>query len=660
MTDQLFAVLEGQEGEKLVSEALRLAREGDLLALAESPIARCDLVGCWYVGAEPHGSDDRGRAAQAMLVWLIERLKPGGAHSWTALSWRPYNVLSAFYSEGRRIAEIAELMGVAEQTIYPIRSQAIAALTKILREELTRPADLRPNYAIEALYPSLPPAQQALLRASALIDGPLSLALLHDLARSVNIGGIEPHLQALSAAGILETDQQRTAYALQPKLRSFLLTLVTPAERETLHAIAGQYAAQAGEYLAAARHWRLGGTFALAAQLLIYHHQAIIAAQQGDQLRALLAEFRPSELADSSQWARLKIISGDVAMTMNDVPTALREYQQALNADDVLTKAEAYYRRGKAFRSQNTAEAQAHFAYAIGLLEGAEVNAPLLSKAYLDQAWMFFQDRQDWAQAENSLRRAAALVSPSNRAAWAEVANAWGMFYAHQGQHQQAIVHHQSAWLAANEVQDTTMQAHTAHNLGNDYMFLRQYDQALAYFEESAGLARQTGNRSMEGLSQKSIGACRFWLGDFAGAIEHYQAARAIFAAMHNRNWQANTCYDLAEAYAELGDVPHMQRYFAEAVALAREAGLDRLLHDLHSLTRTYPGLYPPAAELNERQQRAYDYLKQHQAISNREYRDLTAVSPKQAARDLNELLDLGIITRVGEGRSTEYRLVEE
>ncbi|MBA3469298.1 MAG: hypothetical protein H0T53_06590, partial [Herpetosiphonaceae bacterium] len=44
---------------------------------------------------------------------------------------------------------------------------------------------------------------------------------------------------------------------------------------------------------------------------------------------------------------------------------------------------------------------------------------------------------------------------------------------------------------------------------------------------------------------------------------------------------------------------------------------------------------------------------------TNREYRDLTAVSPKQAARDLNELLEWGVLVRVGEGRSTEYRLTE-
>ncbi len=659
MNDAILLTTVPAELEKMVGEALRLSREGDLLALAELPLAGSSLLDAWYVGSAPQGSDERGRATQAMLSWLIERLRPSGTHSWTTLSWRPYNVLSAFYIAGRRIAEIAELMAVAEQTIYPIRAQAITALVKILREELARPAQLRDNYAIVDLYPQLRPDQQTLLRMLAIMRGPIALGLLYELARAAQIAQIEQHLQALTTGDLLTSDEQRTTYAVQAKLRPYLRTLLSPEERQTWHNLAGQHAASRADYLEAAIHLRLAGSYDRAAQLLIEHHRQIIDTLHSGELRNLLSEFRPSETSDPAMWLRLKLVSGDVAMTMNDVATALREYQQALGASEVQIKAEAYYKRGKAFRSQNTAEAQAHFAYCISLLEAAMPGDPLLYRVYLDQAWMLFQDRQDIVQAEHSLRRAAALIDPANRAAWAELSNAWGMYYSHQGQHAQAIIHHQAAWLAANETQDSTMQTHTAHNLGDSYMKIAQYDQALAYFGQSADLARKTGNRRMEGLCQKSIGACRFWLQQYEQAITHYQQAHAIFTSMQNRNWQANTCYDLAEAYAELGEVGQMQRYFAEAVALAQEAGLDRLLGDLSALTRAYAGLYPPTVPLNERQQLAYDHLKRHSAITNREYRDLTAVSPKQAARDLNELLEWGVLVRVGEGRSTAYRLAE-
>ena len=270
---------------------------------------------------------------------------------------------------------------------------------------------------------------------------------------------------------------------------------------------------------------------------------------------------------------------------------------------------------------------------------------------------MWFQDQRDFEQAQTSLAQAASLIDPLDRGAWAELANARGMFYAHRGEHAEAINQHQAAWLAANEVNHSLLMTHIAHNLGYDYLDLGHYSQALDYFEQSLNLANRTGNRRMQGLCQKSIGACCFWMQEFTLAVEHYLAAYQIFAAMHNHNWQANTCYDLAEAYAELGQSQLMRHYYAEAIQLAQASGLDRLLNDLHGLAENYPGLYPPTIELNERQQRIFDYLKQHPSITNRDYRELTQISPKQAARDLNDLVERNVLVRSGDGRSTSYQL---
>ncbi len=643
--------------EKLVGDALRMVREGDLLALAASPLAQVPLLASWYVGAEPRGSTERGRALQALLEWLIERLRPVGEHSWTQLSWRAYNVLRGFYCEGRRIAELAELLAVAEQTVYPIRAQALTSLARLLQEELTSPADERPNYALQALYPSLPSPQQTLLRLLALTSTPLPVHLVYDLARAVDLPDVELHLQALISSGMLQTNPSRSEFALQPKLIPYLRTLLPPQERRTWHAIIASDALAQARYLAAASHLRAAGDYTAAAEVIIAQHQAIIDNFQGLELRDLLASFRAAEINAPHLWPRLKLVSGDVAMTMDDVPTALAEYQQALAAESLLIKAEAYYKRGRAFRSQHTGEAEAHFAYSIKLLEQHAPTDPLLYRVYLDQAWMLFQDRQDWAKAEASLQRAEALIDPTDRAAWAELTNAWGMFRSHQGDFSGALEYHREAWLAANETQDALLMTHMAHNVGNDYVALRQYDQALLYLRQSAELAQENGNRRMEGLCQKSLGACFFWLGLYERAIEHYARAHAIFTAMQNRNWLANTCYDLAEAYAELGQVEQMRAYFDQAVALAHAGRLERLLNDLSTLAHAYPGLYPPAANLNERQQQVFDYLKDHPSITNRDYRDLTNISPKQAARDLNDLVERQILVRIGEGRATSYRL---
>lgn len=636
--------------EKMLAEALRHAREGDVLFLASSPLATCQIIERWYVADTPQGSAELGRAVQALLWWLIERIRPHGERHWLALPWRPYNVLAGFYIEGLRIADLAEAMGVVEQTIYPIRNQALHSLAKLLLEELQQPSTTIPNHAIIGLYPQLTVAEQTLARMLAFNQQPLAQRWLEHWLELNAIA--EPTIQQLADHGLIKSE----SLALVEKLRPFLQSQISAPERRRWHQQLAELL-QPSEPLQSIQHWLQAQTYDQAASLIVAEHQTIVDNLQGRALRELLTQIQAHDIQQPQLWFRLKLVSGDVAMTMNDVQTALGEYQAALAANEPLLKAEAYYKRGKAFRSQSTMEAQAHFNYSIAILERAAPNDPLRYRVCLEQAWMWFQDQRDFEQAQTSLEQAASLIDPLDRGAWAELANARGMFYAHRGEHAEAINQHQAAWLAANEVNHSLLMTHIAHNLGYDYLDLGHYSQALDYFEQSLNLADRTGNRRMQGLCQKSIGACCFWMQEFTLAVEHYLAAYQIFAAMHNHNWQANTCYDLAEAYAELGQSQLMRHYYAEAIQLAQASGLDRLLNDLHGLAENYPGLYPPTIELNERQQRIFDYLKHHASITNRDYRELTQISPKQAARDLNDLVERNVLVRSGDGRSTSYQL---
>jgi ATP-dependent DNA helicase RecG len=60
---------------------------------------------------------------------------------------------------------------------------------------------------------------------------------------------------------------------------------------------------------------------------------------------------------------------------------------------------------------------------------------------------------------------------------------------------------------------------------------------------------------------------------------------------------------------------------------------------------------------LNERQLQAITYLKTHRRITNSEYQKLAGVIRKTAARDLNTLVENGIVERRGEKRSSHYVL---
>jgi len=60
---------------------------------------------------------------------------------------------------------------------------------------------------------------------------------------------------------------------------------------------------------------------------------------------------------------------------------------------------------------------------------------------------------------------------------------------------------------------------------------------------------------------------------------------------------------------------------------------------------------------LNERQLQAITYLKTHRRITNSEYQKLTGLIRKTASRDLNTLVEKGIVERRGEKRSSHYVL---
>lgn len=66
------------------------------------------------------------------------------------------------------------------------------------------------------------------------------------------------------------------------------------------------------------------------------------------------------------------------------------------------------------------------------------------------------------------------------------------------------------------------------------------------------------------------------------------------------------------------------------------------------------------AKELNERQVEAVLYVGKHGRITNREYRDLTGISRRWATKELQELVDLGILAMRGTGRAVHYVLVRD
>ena len=61
--------------------------------------------------------------------------------------------------------------------------------------------------------------------------------------------------------------------------------------------------------------------------------------------------------------------------------------------------------------------------------------------------------------------------------------------------------------------------------------------------------------------------------------------------------------------------------------------------------------------ELNERQKKALEYLKIHKNITRKIYIEINNISPRQANKDLNDLLEKKLIRKQGKGRAIAYIL---
>ena len=61
--------------------------------------------------------------------------------------------------------------------------------------------------------------------------------------------------------------------------------------------------------------------------------------------------------------------------------------------------------------------------------------------------------------------------------------------------------------------------------------------------------------------------------------------------------------------------------------------------------------------ELNERQKKAIEYLKIHKNITRKIYIEINNISPRQANKDLNDLLEKKLIRKQGRGRAISYAL---
>jgi hypothetical protein len=668
----------------ITATALKLMREEHTLELAATPLADSALVMAEFLEGEIISPAARGRALHTVLAWAIAELRPAGVDpsspeppldQTVAPAWRLYKILHHFYLEHWTIERIAEALALAPTSIFNLRPKAVAALADLLAIAMQDETLLaaRRQATIARRYQQLPPSAQTLLRVVAVFRLPCPLSFAAEAAQ------VTPTTVAdLVQHRLLQVDESSRNLHLPQAIRTYLQWQWQPDEQRQWHGKAAEYYQQQRNFLEAARHWQRAQAPEMAATLLLTQQQTLINQGNLDELAALLAALHATEVT-ASTWARLQLLTGQVAELLANFAEATAAYTAALQstaaatmtpgetipeaATLATTEAEAHYRLAKILEYRNLDEALEHYTRGIALLERRHQDLSLLVKLYIHRSWILIQ-RQDLAQADASLQRAKLLIDPQNRQDWADLYNAAGELSYREQRFAQAVQERMQAWLAAKALNDLERMGKIAYNLGRDYTELRQFDQALFYLEQSRQLAQKVGNSNLEAGCRQIIGDCYFYQERYTEALQAYQDAYRLYAELGNDLWLTGVCFDLTVGYAVTQQWSAAQRYYAEGIAAARtlsqSANQDDsllFLKKFKALAHQYPRLTATPTLLNPRQERALAHVHHHGEISNRVYRTINAVENKTAASDLKELVEQGLLQKVGQGAAVVYCL---
>ncbi len=643
---------------EIVSDALTSLRLGDQQRMAQNALATSSLISPHLLDGDPPSIVERAGALDSFLRWVVSTFEPDGVQSWHDPNWRTYNILNGYFVERMLAADVAEMLGVVEQTFYEWRRHALTVASAVVQQELHDPvhAAQRHTFALLRRYQTAAQPIQTIIQILALLheDEHLPEAWLAEFVPHVTLTDL---LQSQ-----LTIPPQLT---LKPQLRAHISSELRV--RRQWHLQLADLCDDAGDYFFAARHFMLGNRLLSGVQVLLDDAQAIRDSVPPQQIEALIDDIKPSKLRRHPDLAaRLHILRGELAESVDNLPAASAAYEHALGAPDLLIKTTAYLRRVRVLKHIDLDACLGHLAVILDLLERLhdrlddELNSHF-GRLYIERAWLFIQEFPDAQRATDDLERASQVLPPADTALWCEYHNARAGHVTHfkldDALQSREIEMRQQAWVAAAASGRSELMMRMAHNLGQAYVFSADYDAGLSYLTRCLELAVERDNLNVQAAAHKGIGGCYFFQRKYAAAQTAYERAYALFEEMENATWLAITTADLVELHATIGDFAAARDYLVRARNLSNIMGNERYQAWVTALNTRFPALQ---SIFNERQSALLHHLANHSPISRQGYVDLVGVSKSQAFRDLEELLEEGVIERIGVGRGTRYQLAHK
>jgi DNA-binding SARP family transcriptional activator/DNA-binding XRE family transcriptional regulator len=193
----------------------------------------------------------------------------------------------------------------------------------------------------------------------------------------------------------------------------------------------------------------------------------------------------------------------------------------------------------------------------------------------------------DWLVAATAAR---AAVSDDDPMAVACAELHLGMLRSFQSRHESAAGHFADCVGQARRAGWGACEAVALNNQASSYWKLGRTAETIDLLTEALDAHRRTGRTAGEAVTVANIAAARLELArsadmvaEQASVAEHRREAlrllgqaRDMHQALHDRRNEAETCRRIAEAYRDLGDPEPAAAHARQAIALAREAAVQR------------------------------------------------------------------------------------
>jgi DNA-binding SARP family transcriptional activator len=184
----------------------------------------------------------------------------------------------------------------------------------------------------------------------------------------------------------------------------------------------------------------------------------------------------------------------------------------------------------------------------------------------LGRAW----GRLDPGVSRNHLRDALILYrSLGDLGGQARTHQAFGMVYAHQGRHREALRHDMRALELYSAAGNRHGRARSLNNIGWCHAQLGKHEEAIACCEEALRLFEELGDRCDEAAScWDSLGYAHHQLGHHAETVDCYKEAILLGREFGDRYSQADVLIHLGEALYDNGETDAARVTWEQALAM--------------------------------------------------------------------------------------------